>query len=540
MFAFSMASGLPSGSRTVWSRLSLQPLAAGPLTPFSYSVLEEVLRRAWYQYFDELGFEPMPRARVVRQQNGYPYLNLTISAQRDAEHGAIEPLTLLLNGDRFPITTWEKPGLFAALKVGRNRKKVEALLTRYETDLPRILQKAEAWSTKTKELRWTQADVLQVMEEIERISVDSLKLFFAARHHLELTCNRLLWLTEDRAPYPANVALIGNSLCDLTGLHEYTIAADLIALGTLASADPAVMAWLAAGNYEDWPARLPNQEFVEATQKFMANYGHRGVSEAEIRNRRWQDDPRILFTAIHTVVEKQAHTPARLPTAQPLQQLLGAVEGAAQKPAQQLVAQLRRLLLLQSNALNAFAHVLGGTHRWALAAAGEAMADGRLTQRDDVFFFALEEMKQMMTGEWNISSTHEIQATNQKRRAEFTQWQAARVPPLLIGDAAAESVTIGLPGVSGQATGPLRRWMSPVPERCNGAIVGAQQFTSGWSLILPFTRSLIAADGTPLDPFVAAARAWHVPTVVGLGDVFDELVEGAQTTVQGDRGLVEQ
>jgi len=59
-------------------------------------------------------------------------------------------------------------------------------------------------------------------------------------------------------------------------------------------------------------------------------------------------------------------------------------------------------------------------------------------------------------------------------------------------------------------------------------------------LILPFARALIAADGTPLDPIVAAARGWHIPTVVGLGARFDTLVEGAQTTILGDNGTVEQ
>ena len=70
MFAYHLPDGLPAGSRTVWSQLSLQPLTAQPLTPFSFSVLDEVAKSAWYHYFDELGFEPLPRSRVLRQQQG--------------------------------------------------------------------------------------------------------------------------------------------------------------------------------------------------------------------------------------------------------------------------------------------------------------------------------------------------------------------------------------------------------------------------------------------------------------------------------------
>jgi pyruvate,water dikinase len=503
-------------------------------------VLEEVARRGWYQYFDELGFDPMPRARVLQQVDGYPYLNLTISAQRDAEVAGLEPMTLLLDGEQFRLTPYEKPGFLASIKTGRNRKRIEATLARYRAELPAHTQKAEAWSTKTQELRWSQADVLQVMEEIERISATSFKIFFAARHNLEWSYNRLLWLTAERQPYPANLALISSSLCDMTALHEYKMAEQLLELGALAADNPTVVAWLQGGDFGGWKSALPYQ-MSEAVQLFLAHYGHRCANEAEIRQARWQDNPQVLFSSLKAYLQKRPKHPAHLPPTQSLQRLLESVDAGAQKEAQLLITQMRQLLLLQSQALHAFAHVFAGTRRWAVAAAGEAMADERLQAVDDVFFFELEEVKQMMTGEWNISARREIQATCEKRRATYAKWQTAHQPWLLVGDTPARPTgNHGQPGVTGQVTGPLRRWPMPEPASCNGAIVGTQQLNTGWSLILPFARALVTAAGTPLDPIVAAARAWHIPTVVGLGDQFDHLVEGAQTTVHGDSGVVEQ
>ena len=524
----------------MWSRLSLQPLAAGPLTPFSYSVLEEVAGRAWYQYFDELGFEPMPRARVVRQVEGYPYLNLTLSAQRDAAFAAVEPMAFLLDSQRFPIADYEKPGFLAAMKAGRNRKKIASTLARYQEEIAAVTRKAEAWSSKTSELRWTQADILQVMEEIERISAATFKLFLAARHNLEWTYNRLFWLTVEQRPYPENLALIGSISCDLTALHEYRMAEQLLELGALCNENLAVSQWLQQHNLADEAADLPH-ELDEAMQRFVTHYGHRSANEGEIRTPRWADNPQNVLAALNAYVQRKPKQPTYLPTGQSLQRLLEVVDSKAQKDAKQLAEQFRRLLQLQSDALHAFAHILAGTRRWALAAAKEAMTDGRLQQQDDVFFFALEEMKQMMTGEWNISAKAEIHSLCAKRRAEYTQWLTERPAWLYIGDAPASTATEhGFPGMSGQATGPLRRWKNPAPQRCEGAIVGTEQLTTGWSLILPFARALIAADGTPLDPIVAAARGWHIPTVVGLGARFDTLVEGAQTTILGDNGTVEQ
>jgi len=518
----------------------LQPLAAGPLTPFSYSLLAEVAGRAWYQYYDELGFEPTPRARVIRQIGGYPYLNLTLSAQRDAEMAGIEPIALRLNDGRFPISTYEKPSFLAGIKAGRNRKKIKSTLEQYRSELSTITRKAEAWATKTEELRWTQADILQVMEEIERISSESFKLFFAARHNLERVYNRLFWLTVDQIPYPANLAHIGNISCDLTKLHEYIIAEQLLDVGAHCQELPEVRQWLQNKNFADWQSTLP-RNVVDAMAHFFASYGHRCANEGEIRNLRWQDDPQQFFVGLNAYIETMPTRPAHLPAGQPLQHLLETVDSSAKTEVEELVTQARQLLQLQSNGLHAFAHILSGTRHWAIAAANEAMADGRLQQQDDVFFFALEEMKQMMTGEWNVSASQEIHATCEKRRAQYTAWQAEKPAWLSIGESPALAVdSHGLPAVSGSATGPLRRQPNPTPHRCDGAIVGTELLTSGWALVLPFARALIAAEGTPLDPVVAAARAWHVPTVVSLGATFDTLIEGAQTTVAGDSGVVEQ
>ena len=104
----------------------------------------------------------------------------------------------------------------------------------------------------------------------------------------------------------------------------------------------------------------------------------------------------------------------------------------------------RQLLWLQSQAVHAFAYILAGTRRWALAAAKEAQGDQRLIQADDVFFFQLEEVKQMMTGEWNISSRQTIRNTCAERKAAYARWQTQAAPPVLIGDIAAQEAPAAL------------------------------------------------------------------------------------------------
>lgn len=455
MFAYHLPEGLPAGSRTVWSRLSLQPLSREPLTPFSYSLLEEVAKSAWYRYFDELGFEPMPRARVLRQHEGWAYLNLTLSAQRDAEAAAVEPLTLLVNNQPFPLAKWEKPGLLASIKVGRNRKKIEQLLENYRQQIEVVTQQAAAWYGKTQELRWTQADILQIMEEVERVSIPSFTLFLAARHNLELLCNYLLRATQERQPFPANLALLQQALSAVDGVMETRINEEVLALGAMAGADQATSDWLRAGQYTDWQATMPNRALVTKMTSFLQTYGHRALNDGEISQTRWQETPTMLFTMLEELVQTPP-TENRVKAAP--EPLLAAVDPAQRKIAQQQLQQARQLLLLQSQAVHAFAYILAGTRRWALAAAKEAQGDQRLLQADDVFFFQLEEVKQMMTGEWNISSRQAIRKTCEERRAAYTSWQANSAPTLLIGDAAAHMTQPEIPPQETTGTTFARFW----------------------------------------------------------------------------------
>lgn len=537
MFAYHLPDGLPAGSRTVWSQLSLQPLTAQPLTPFSYSILDEVAKSAWYHYFDELGFEPMPRSRVLRQQQGRAYLNLTLSAQRDAEAAAVEPLRLEINGQPFALAKWEKPGFLAGIKLGRNRKKINQVLAHYAQEITQVTQTAAAWHLKTQELRWTQADILQVMEEVERMSIASFKIFLAARHNLELLYNRLFWLTRAQQPFPANLALIQQALGVVDGLYEMRIAEAWLALGAMARVDPGTLAWLQAKAYADWQTTLPNQALAAAVGAFLQQYGHRCGGEGEIRQARWQENPALLLASLAAHFQPPAPRPA---VASQTQALLDALPPDQRKPVQEQLVQMRQLLVLQSQALHAFAYISAGTRHWALAAAKEAQSDQRLLAVDDVFFFQLEEVKQMMTGEWNISSRQAIQATCTQRKADYARWQTEEAPVLLIGDSAASPLQAGLPGAGGQATGPFHRVEASALINSDSAIMGVQPLDGGASLLLPFARAFVTATGTPLDPLVVAARAWQIPTVLGLGSQYQRLVEGAQTTVSGDSGKVEQ
>ena len=539
MFSYTIDQ-LPGNRPTIWERLPLQPLAPGPLQAFSYSVLAEVLGRAWYHYYDQMGFTPPLRTRLLRKYKGWAYLNLSESARLEATHAGIEPLTLRINGAAYALADWEKPGLMASLKTGRVQKKMRQTRAAQIDEFQAVRTKARNWHTKTREMKWSQAEILQVMEEIERVNLNSLVTYFAIRHNLELAYNRLLNLTQARLPYPANLFTINNAVCDVDGLVENAMATALVKMAQLVGTDAATVDWLRQPDLHNWREELPHAGLRAAMNEFLNIYGHRCADEGELSTPRWFEDPTPVLRGVLACLQKTPKHIAVMPSAQNVAKVLDAVGEKQKADAQTLLQTIRDLLWAQSHALDAVAFFLAGTRQWALAAGQEALRDARLAGLDDVFHFELEEIKQMMTGEWNISSQAEIRATAIQRREEFLQLNSIPPADLLLGDEEVTSTTVGLPGTAGQVTGPLRRWDVPQPHICNGAVVGVNHLDSGWSLLLPIARGLITATGTPLDPVVAAARQWHTPTILDLGAQYSDLIEGAETTVDVEQVLVDQ
>jgi hypothetical protein len=345
---------------------------------------------------------------------------------------------------------------------------------------------------------------------------------------------------EGESKSVARLQMINNTLSDLQGLTELSLTDALLDVAQLAHAHPSVLKWLADGEFDGWESHWSDHQFGRRLHQLMANYGHRATGEGEMEHPRWSEQPRFLFKGILACAECGAQRPARVPSTAAVQQLLDTLAPDQRKEAARLLTQIRSLSVLQSGALNAFSYILAGTRIWARAAGHEAAEDGRLSSVDETFFFELEELKRMMTGEWNISNMDEIHATGKRRRTDYTAWQNAQPGDLLFGDAEAYPLQSGLPGVVGQVTGPLRRQKTLLPVLCEHAVVGARQLDSGWAATLPVAGGLLAAAGTPLDPIVAAARIWHVPTIVGLGPTYNTLVDGARTRLDGGLGVVEQ
>jgi pyruvate,water dikinase len=430
---------------------------------------------------------------------------------------------------------WEKPGFFAAMKLSRGAKKIEETLTALRQELPAITEKAAAWQARIAALRWSQAEILQIMEEIERAGAAALLPYFAARHTLASTQRRLLHLLGDR-PAAESTALIVQALGGAAPTRELDMAQRVQALSRSAAAQLEVQRWLAAGDFTAWETTLPAGEFAASLQDFLARYGHRGLHEGEIAAPRWAEAPAPLFAAVLT----GGHS-AAAPAPADVQPLLAAVDGKARKEVKQLLAHLDMLLTMQSDALHAFSYILAGTREWAIAAGREALTDHRITALEAIFFYELEEVKEMMTGEWNVSDLSAIHATAAARRTAWEGWRAASPPALFWGDRPAQLRAEALPAACGSATGAalsLDSLSTLTSTLTDGAILLCSQPESAVSALLPVAAAFVAAQGDPLDPLCACARSLGRPGVVAARTATATVSPSARVAVDGTLGRV--
>ena len=291
------AAGEAAGAAPVWSRTFMQPLAPAALTPFSLSVLAEMAGRSWYSYYDRLGLDPAPKSRVVRSLHGRPYFTLSLSAQLEAQGAGIEPPAVLVDRAVRPLARWEKPGLLAGLKLRGNAAKLAAVLPALPDELDAAAAKGRAWLQRVGGMRWSQAEILQIMEEIERVGAETLRLYVAARQQVEFARLRLPALLPG-ASTPQHLAALDTALGAGGATLTAAIAPRIRELAKTAAAEPEAAAFLAAGNYDNWESRLPAGAFAGGLRALLDTYGHRCTGEGELMTPRWSEDRSPILAAV--------------------------------------------------------------------------------------------------------------------------------------------------------------------------------------------------------------------------------------------------
>jgi len=416
-----------NASPVVWSRAAANDLARGLLTPLTWSILSRSAERAVRSHYSAWGVTLPAGAPIWRRIEGRAYLNTTVLTAADQAVAA---------GEAGTASGWR---LFSR---GPDRRQNEALREQIE-QAPARFAATQQWWERVQTMQWRQATVLQVMEEIEPHA----EAVLTARDYLTtgLGAGRrqiTRWVAEWQPDSSSNV--LDDLFAGLDGREGWAqYRYDLQWLTEAARRDAAIAELLAqtlpdgsqspipSGTVPSHPVTqspilLPDGAFRQAFDAFATTYARWADQPLEAASSRWAEAPQTLLARLALRLTETPET--LLPSPQAARQrratagarIAGAIDARQRRQFEPAFSQLQQIVDLMPPSREALVTVMAVARHWALGAALEAVNDGRLPAVEDVFLLELEELKQVMTGEW--SSPEQVLPLVERRRAEQAAW----------------------------------------------------------------------------------------------------------------------
>ncbi len=429
------------------------------LTPFSQSILRPALASS----LSRLASEQAPSSPTPSDITQPQAVNAFLAELVLATWGGSEPDVGQLLGVAPPSVT--RKG-----KPGQGMKRAQTALQDFSGAYTRLRR----WSEWVFESEWSQAQLLQVMEEIEPKVAEALNWV----HVLALTA---------------------------VGSYQH--------LGTLLAKkekDPARAGALRLGLVAG--LETPDSRFLHGlvvgkpVAELRERFGHMPLAqEGEVALPRVMDAPEELLATPPVDVWNWDVGRGQKRRGEAEKQALSQAGMLGRSGVRKAIDLTQQALVAHAQAREALAYVLAAARHWALAAAQEGADDGRIHHPDEIFMLEIEEIKQMMTGEWH-SRAHVDILIQERRKA----YEASSVD---------ETVHDRPLGVAGYDTeGLLHPFQSPsdlTPDAPPGFMALATGWHPGWWRVILKAEGVIDRGGHLLSWLASVARSGDLPALIG-------------------------
>ncbi|MCX7707689.1 MAG: PEP-utilizing enzyme [Anaerolineae bacterium] len=475
---------------TRWTRWLAADLFAGTTLPFAWSILQSPLEDALRRALTGLGAPTLPSGALWRlADDGRVYVSADALAVADQ---ALKGAAWL--GPERPA---QPGGLMARWSAGGTIRRAQARVAEVQARVEPLHDRLQSWLHWVRARRWAQADLLQVMEELEPRAADVLEAYFVLSAGLRAAAAHATDLLADSLPdAPPHLGL------DLyAGLTDLPSVAAAYALRD------------AAASPGDRSGRL----------EALNRYGHRGPGEMRPDAQRWADAPALLDLLAEHPVRHTAEAANRRRT-EAEGWINNRLAGGRRQRLLEAVARARSLCRAADLAWDGLTMVLAAGQRWLAAAAAEACNAGLLERAEDALFLELEELKQVATGEWHRGRGEEVRAL-----------MAARKKSVPTGPAGHRDRPI--PASSGIARGPVVTADGPVPPQ-PAAIWRVETADPGWAPFWLGAEGILVAGDDPWSPGLIVARALGVPAIAGSGGAPADVSSERTITFDGATGHV--
>lgn len=333
----------------------------------------------------------------------------------------------------------------------------------------------------------------------------------------------------------------------------------LAALADMARHDARCRALLTAEGWEPSSFRsvLRDTDFLRSFDRYIEDYGHRGMGESDIMSPRFADQPELVLEVLRT----QLRTPGSGSPSEIVARQAAVRNDAVRKIKKRFGRRIHRWVIFSwwyRRLCRYFALREANRHHlmyYSLAARSLLLRAGTLFverglfhQAEDMFFIRLEEQEQLFSG-----APRDWRALIRSRRAERVHNAEVAVPDTL-RDGSVESmnergadawlgtdrVLRGIPISAGRATGSVRlvRSMADWSRVSAGDILVVAVIDPGMAPLFGIVAGLIAEMGGTLSHGAIIAREYGLPTVANVHGVTSRLKDGDRISLDAERGEI--
>lgn len=336
-----------------------------------------------------------------------------------------------------------------------------------------------------------------------------------------------------------------------------------LALGDVADAarnHPAVIDYLRRTDgetfWEGLRAVPGGEEVLPVFLSFFERYGMRGTGEIDVTRPRWREAPTQLVPAIlshikgvrpgqHRLDFLAGKEEAELAAGRLLERLRQTPRGFFKaRRMQRLIKVHRSLIGIREHPKYFIVQNLDLCKQAILQEADKLVAAGILEHPEEVFWFSLQEIKEIIETrrvDRNIISMRKEKFQNDAKlkppRAITSEGEiitakpGAHVPP---GALAGTPVSAGM--VEGRARVILRLEEAKMDK---GDILVAPYTDPGWTPLFPLAAGLVTEVGGLMTHGAVVAREYGIPAVVGVDNATRQIKDGQKIRVDGTQGFVE-
>lgn len=312
------------------------------------------------------------------------------------------------------------------------------------------------------------------------------------------------------------------------------------------------------GFMEGLDAIAGGPEFKAAFARWLERYGVRCPGEIDIMRTRWGERPYMLIPSIvghldslqhgeHRERFRQGEQEAERAAGRILSQVRGLEDGAfKERIVSRLITVYRSFMGLREHHKFVLVRHLALYRKAVLELGDDLAAQGVLSERNEMFFLALPEMKEIITGTF----AEDVPSLIAARKESFKHYQRLQPPRVftsegeiiegrLDGGDAPEGALIGLPVSPGVVEGRARIVLDPSTASLKEGEILVAPFTDpGWTPLFQQARGLITEIGGMMTHGSVVAREYGIPAIVGVERATKLIRDGELLRLDGTTGHV--